>query len=292
MRCLFPRYVSDGVHPGSISVPCGRCRACRVNKTTEWSTRVLCELPYFGCSSFITLTFDDSHYGDPSLSKRDLQLFFKRVRKMFPDSECKYVACGEYGPSTMRKHYHAIVLGLDFKPWSLHHYENGHPIFVSDSLSALWPFGYSTVDEVNESDINYVAGYIRKKLSGPAASVYRDSGLLPPFQLQSKGLGARYADDHCDRLASDLCIYKNGRARSIPRYMKKRIGLCDVIPDVGLSPMQIKALEISSKNSDEFASSRYCDLYDYEFLYRRDARLQKNVELESKEQLFAARDKI
>lgn len=289
MRCVSPVTVYDG--PSGISVPCGSCMACRINRTSDWSTRVMCELSYYDRSSFITLTFDDEHFGHPSLSKRDLQLFFKRVRKMF-DVDVKYLACGEYGPTSMRKHYHAIVLGVDFKPWVVVSHKDGHPIYTSESLSRLWPFGFVTVDEVNEQDCNYVAGYIRKKLTGAMSNVYTDSGLEPPFQLQSKGIGLRFALDNRDRLSHDLCIRSKGVPKPIPGYMKRKIGLCDPIPDIGMSPMQLRRLEISSSESEKFEKSIYSDMYDYEFLYRNAARRQKAVDLKSSSELFDKRDKL
>lgn len=277
MRCRFPRLVSDG-SPGGLYVPCGRCMECRINKTTDWATRIWCELPYYDKASFITLTFDDAYMDDPSVCKRDLQLFFKRVRKMFP-IDLKQFSCGEYGSTTFRKHYHAIVLGVDFKPWVLVGYNEKHnPIYNSDSLSKLWPFGFATVDEVTDADIKYVTGYIRKKLSGPAADVYRDLGVQPPFQLQSKGIGLRYALDNQSYLDRNLFIVVNGQKRPVPKYMARKIGLCDPIPDVGFSPLYLKAKEIVQKRSEQFEKSVYKDMYKYDFLYFNDVRRQAAVD--------------
>lgn len=289
MRCRHRVWITDGVHPGGMFVDCGRCIECRINRTTDWATRLWCELPYYSTSSFITLTFDDDHYDDPSLQVRDLQLFYKRVRKMFP-VELKHFSCGEYGPQTMRKHYHAIVFGVDFKPWKLQGYRDGHPIFSSDLLAKLWPFGFNSVDEVTDADIKYVSGYIRKKLSGPAAAVYRNLGLRPPFQLQSKGIGLRFANDNLSSLYRNLFLVVNGKRRRIPRYMARKIGLCDVIPDVGMSPMQLKAQEIIEKRSEQFRNSFYADMYDYEFQYNRDSRIQAAVDHDAKEAIYGSRD--
>lgn len=184
---------------------------------------------------------------------RDLQLFFKRVRKMFP-IDLKQFSCGEYGPSTMRKHYHAIVLGVDFKPWKLHGYRDGHPIYNSDILSKLWPFGFATVDEVNDQDIKYVTGYIRKKLSGPAADVYKRDGLEPPFQLQSKGIGLRYSVDNSVVLYRDLFLRVNGKIRRIPKYMARKIGLNEPLPDVGFLLCSLRLRRLFAKDLKSFIS--------------------------------------
>jgi len=92
-----------------IEVPCGKCIACRIQRTNEWVTRIMHEFETFkkiGC--FITLTSKDEElkYGKifnnncnniygfnlynnsdsnsiqyATLNKADLQKFFKRLRK-------------------------------------------------------------------------------------------------------------------------------------------------------------------------------------------------------------------
>lgn len=68
-ECRFPSHVKDD-HGMVHCVPCGRCIECRINRTTDWATRLWCELPYYDKSSFITLTFDDVYMSDASLHKR------------------------------------------------------------------------------------------------------------------------------------------------------------------------------------------------------------------------------
>ena len=51
-----------------------------------------------------------------------------------------------------------------------------------------WDKGFVSVGTVTADSCGYVAGYVRKKLTGPMAEeVY--NGRVPPFQLQSQGLG-------------------------------------------------------------------------------------------------------
>ena len=89
-----------------IEVPCGKCVACRQNHARAWSFRCLAELQ---CTSkpswFLTITYDDAH--NPNvLSKRDLQLFNKRLRKAY--GPFRFFACGEYGDGTHRPHYNGL----------------------------------------------------------------------------------------------------------------------------------------------------------------------------------------
>ena len=124
-RC--ERYVSD-----FIEIPCGKCIGCRLDYTRDWANRMMLEASYHEQNYFITLTYDDTHvpksyYACPetgealpslTLSKRDIQLFLKRLRKLTGQS-FRYYLCGEYGSNTHRPHYHLIVFGLnldDLKP--------------------------------------------------------------------------------------------------------------------------------------------------------------------------------
>lgn len=93
--------------PGSIKIPCGQCRGCRLQNMREWADRMILELDHSKKAVFLTLTYNDHHLprttdresGEvvPTLSKRDLTNFLKRLRKQFKDRELRYYACGEYG---------------------------------------------------------------------------------------------------------------------------------------------------------------------------------------------------
>lgn len=204
---------------GEIGIPCGKCMACRINKTSEWTMRLQHELKYFDDSSFITLTYDDNWLPQGGeLIKRDLQLFIKRFRK-FIGSRCriKYYACGEYGDTSLRPHYHLIVLGWKPKTIKYVTYDGTRKIYSSPEISNLWQFGHNTVGVVTHDSIQYVVGYVRKKLDGDKANeVYGKR--QRPFALISKGIGERYALEHADKLEEELAIIEKGIRKSMPRY--------------------------------------------------------------------------
>lgn len=101
-------------------------------------------------SVFLTLTFDDEHLPNPPyVNKRDLQLFFKRLRKIIFPRKIRYYACAEYGEERGRPHYHAIVYGLNFSDKQV----------VDDA----WKQGFISLDKVELGSIAYVAGYVSKK---------------------------------------------------------------------------------------------------------------------------------
>lgn len=101
MQCFHPVTLKNGQ-----TVPCGSCIGCRINKTSQWTFRLLLEQKNWDKASFITLTYDDDHLpSDASLHPEDLTLFWKRLRKNLDGRKIKYFACGEYGDATQRPHY-------------------------------------------------------------------------------------------------------------------------------------------------------------------------------------------
>ena len=137
-------------------VPCGQCIACRLNYGKMWSIRMMEELKKHDKACFATLTYDGEHYEDlidsqgiGRLCKRDLQLFWKRLRKK---RKVRYFACGEYGDRFGRPHYHAIIYGVS----------PDESQFIQD----LWPLGYIKLGTVTEDSCAYVAKYMVKKLRG------------------------------------------------------------------------------------------------------------------------------
>lgn len=107
-------------------IPCGKCVECRLNYSRQWADRCMFELEDYKPSEawFVTLTYDDDHIMDigsdifaGTLLKSDLQLFFKSLRRQIKyhgfGNGVRFYACGEYGTTTFRPHYHIILYGLD-----------------------------------------------------------------------------------------------------------------------------------------------------------------------------------
>lgn len=166
--------------------PCGQCMPCRIARTSEWVTRMLDESEGKD-SCFITLTYGEGNLPENgTLVKRDLQLFIKRLRKFVEPVKIKYFACGEYGSKNDRPHYHLIVVG--WKPDPLRCSRPDRKNLSSVDIQDLWPFGINVVGSVTSDSIQYVVGYVRKKIIGVGQKAeYSDR--LPPFQLQSQGIG-------------------------------------------------------------------------------------------------------
>lgn len=120
--CFFTNLDKAKQEPLYIAVPCNHCRLCISRKIKDYTTRCVAEYASTNFPPYmITLTYNDTYvpkyhtpYGDfTTFDKRDIQLFFKRLRKRFPDCTLKYLCVGEYGSHTGRAHYHFLLFGVD-----------------------------------------------------------------------------------------------------------------------------------------------------------------------------------
>jgi len=94
----------------------------------------------------------------PSIVRKDLQDFFKRLRHKV---KFRYFACGEYGGLTNRPHYHVIFFGTDFLSGS---YSVSDSLYSHPLLDSMWGLGQVAVMPFSMSSACYVAGYVNKKI--------------------------------------------------------------------------------------------------------------------------------
>jgi len=151
MKCSSP-YQTTTRMGWAKEYPCGRCLGCRINRAEEWSTRICLELEdKTKKGDFITLTLNNETCPllPQALSKRLLQNYFKRLRKA--GNKIKYFACGEYGESHGRAHYHAVIIrGEDQPNYEKHWHMNGQPL------------GQVHVGTVTRASARYTTGYLTK----------------------------------------------------------------------------------------------------------------------------------
>jgi len=155
-------------HDRQISLPCGQCVGCRLERSRQWAMRCIHEAQLHQNNCFITLTYDDEHLPkDLSLDHRDFQLFFKRLRKANPHIKIRYYMAGEYGTNFGRPHFHACIFGYDFHDKKLFKRTSSDSLlYRSEELEKLWPYGYSTIGDVTFESAAYVARYIMQKQTG------------------------------------------------------------------------------------------------------------------------------
>lgn len=189
-----------------MTVPCGKCRACRIAKAREWATRIVHELQYHDSAVFVTLTFADEKLPpDLSVNKRVVQCWIKRLRKAVEPRRIRYYVCGEYGERSGRCHYHAILFGVSRDE--------------RKTLERTWPHGFVYLGTVTYESARYVADYMQK------GQLVKDeyNGRKAPFILMSKGLGKEFALENASRLKRDLGCTIQGVQCGLPRYYVKKL---------------------------------------------------------------------
>lgn len=213
MGCIKPIAIPNTAGPGTIRVPCGNCPGCKNQRAAWWAFRLQEEAKKHHQSLFITLTYDDDHIkGSPNglltLNKTDLQTFFKTLRKQSGSKTIKYYACGEYGGTTFRPHYHSIL--FDATPLQ---------------VVRAWNNGNARCDQVTPASIRYVTGYICKPSIVDARDPNDDRQKEKAFI--SKGLGLNYLSDelinyHRDG-ANSFTTMPGGVKQPLPRYFRDRL---------------------------------------------------------------------
>lgn len=176
---------SQGYRDLPVSVPCGQCIGCRLERSRQWAIRCVHEAQLHEENSFITLTYDNENLPpDKSLHVDHFQKFMKRLRKRFGPN-IRFFHCGEYGEKFARPHYHACLFNFDFRDKKLWKEVRGNKLYVSKSLEELWPFGFSTIGDVTFESAAYVARYITKKVTGKNAKDHYEL-MLPDGELVSR----------------------------------------------------------------------------------------------------------
>lgn len=240
MKCVHPIWIESE----KLLVPCGRCPLCKVARSKDWATRIMHESEYHDKKIFCTFTYQDMPKNQ-SISKREIQLFIKKLRKTVPGREIKYYLGAEYGEEENRPHWHMIIFGMnenDFEYvtdiWnkSTHKWERAY-------YHKAWMKGLIHIGEITYDSARYTADYCLKNkgtLYGwNAIEEYgggweinditwkwkREGGREQPFQLFSKGLGRRYALDNRKYLEQKLGCTVNGREVGLPKYYRNVLGI-------------------------------------------------------------------
>lgn len=200
----------DGFVDRPVELPCGKCSGCRADQSLMWSIRAYHESTLHERNSFVTLTYDDEHLpSDGKIVKKDLQDFFKRLRKHYPPGAIRYIACGEYGDITRRPHYHAIIFGEDFLHDKI---EISSDLYTSDFLAKVWQSGHVSIAPVSMASICYVCGYVFKKISD--AETFSLASRRPP-------IGHRWLERYSSDLTRTGSVTIEGREYPVPpRYLE------------------------------------------------------------------------
>lgn len=257
--------LKDGYQDMPVTLPCGQCIGCRLERSRQWAVRCVHEAQMYDDNCFITLTYSNDFLPpDGSLSVRDFQLFMKRLRKRFGDG-IRFFHCGEYGEKFRRPHYHALLFNFDFVDKTLWKEVNGQKLYRSKALEELWPYGHSSVGTATFESAAYVARYIMKKVNGDDsflhyANVDVDTGevlsvLKPEYTTMSRrpGIGKAWFDKFgSDVFPRDEVVVRGKKMRP-PKYYDSVYELID--PDDALR-IKVRRRAAAKVHSDDCTPER------------------------------------
>lgn len=214
--CDTPFYKQDQKSGEYMSLPCGKCAVCITRRASQWSFRLMNHYKHQSNGLFITLTYESppmTKNGFMTLKKEDLQLFFKRLRKINKE-KISYYAVGEYGSQTERPHYHLIIFNT-----------------TEENCNRSWNINGSKIGIVHAGTLTEASvGYTLKYLSKPnKIPKHANDDRLKEFSLMSKKIGANYLTPamilwHKNDLDNRMYVpLKQGQKISLPRYYKDKI---------------------------------------------------------------------
>lgn len=238
MACHHPLQAWRGIKDGKINLtlpipktvpqerrlqlPCTKCLGCRKDVAKGWALRCRLELQQHPFATFATLTYSPEHLPQwGRLEKRDLQLFLKRLRinaeRSLAIKSLRFFACGEYGTTGGRPHYHAILFGL-------HHTDH------RELIEHSWALGQTQTREANGRRIAYTAGYVAKKWNEPHAENHERVDLetgevytwqKPFIQMSRGGRRGHGIGGHARQWPESWRDYAitDGYKHKVPRYL-------------------------------------------------------------------------
>ncbi len=207
-------------------VPCGSCIGCRSEQSRQWAVRMMHESRMHFPNEFVTLTIDDEHLNENSeLSPRDLSGFIKNLRKT-QQGRISFFGCGEYGETTGRPHYHALLFGVEFLDRNLGFDSNRPSVWRSQALDDLWGRGICEGGSVTMASASYVSGYIRKKVKAQSfarANPLTGELLQPEFARMSlrPAIGKRWIKRWWRDVYPRDYVVVDGVQAKPPRYYDK-----------------------------------------------------------------------
>lgn len=229
-----------------VLVPCGSCVACRLNKSSLWAVRCMCEAKLHEFNYFLTFTIDDDHlednfgcigsnnlYGAPSVHMADISKFNKDLRnyysRHFGISGIRFVACSEYGSSSFRPHYHGIYFNLDIP--DLEYYQTndyGDPLYTSELINSIWDKGYVIIGECTYHSAQYVAKYMLKSVTLP--DDYYDLFNIERESIRMSrrpGIGMEWFRKHKEEVMHNNGVYIDGKLIPVPKYWIQQVDYDD-----------------------------------------------------------------
>lgn len=182
-----------------------------------WAQRCMHEASLHEQNCLITLTYRET---DGNVNKRDLQKFFKRLRRRIEPTRIRYFACGEYGGQRGRPHYHIVCFGWFPPDAKFVTTKKGVDYYGSKFLEEVWQSdeefrqgyrkgGFVSVADINFKACRYCCKYLQK--------LDKREHEVKPFTVMSRkpGIGANFVSED---MIADGMMYLDGKILPIPKF--------------------------------------------------------------------------
>lgn len=269
---IFQERKGDVV--STLSLPCGQCIGCRLERSRQWAMRCMHESSLHKANSFLTLTYSNDFLPERGqLVYTDFQKFMKRLRKRVHPLKPRFYMCGEYGETTSRPHFHACIFGFDFPDKrAFKRSGSGAVLYRSELLESLWPYGQSLIGDVTFESAAYVARYVMKKVTGHNSKSHyerldSDTGeiysMVPEFTRMSlkPGIGAGWFDKYQSDVYPHDFVVVRGKETKPPKYYDRLLEKAN--PD---------AFEVLKFERESAARSNYLDNTDERLLVKENVK--------------------
>lgn len=211
-----------------IGVPGGQCQWCRINQQMDLVNQLKIEFGMRPHAFFLTLTYSDLHLpvvnGKANLAKEHLDNYVKRLRRAFQPKTLKVFAVGEYGgylfgnesaTRAIHPHYHIAVFA-DFASFSSS---------IRSVAEKKWLFGHVHVLALSAGLINYITGYVTKKLTNKKSmETVLGLDIAPEFRY-GRGLGD--ASDLVMSVQEQYGLVQKMRVDekivNVPKYIREKV---------------------------------------------------------------------
>lgn len=286
--CLFARKTqpnSLAYKRGVYEFACGVCPECLSRRSRYWALRACMEAKT-SPACMVTLTYDNYLRDSKGrvigelppnrelhVSKRDVQLFIKRLRRAFPQNCIKYIATAEYGSHTHRAHYHLLLFGVVFNDLIVKgRSKRGNLVYRSNTLSRIWANASKDVDWRTLPICT-----VDSVLVGPAVARYctkycsKDSGRAggdDTFMLFSRGIG----EAELLRTFNGRSYIIDGREYPIPRTVwQKYISACYDVDFRYVAPKRDYLVKVWRARNE--LDGRFISQCEYKYCARRHRAL-------------------
>lgn len=261
MSCAHPTKIRNPINGQPMSVGCGKCFNCRLERSIDWRVRIAMEKytqRSYGCT-FATLTYSDLFLpSDYSCRIEEVQKLMKRFRYFSKDNKYlsptfKHFSVSEYGDESARPHYHSILMGVNVNT-------------AASLLRKSWKYGFIKTLPLTPYRIRYVVDYVT--IYDPPSDTkdqYRLEGLEPPTRVFSQGIGYQYMYDFEDEFNRDGFYLVQGVKWTPSPYWKAKLGLSyDPVPALKATQSQLTQLGFdpkSQKDAIKYAQVKEGSLY-------------------------------